>query len=171
MAKATIECAKCGKSIEIVERNRREADRRAAYYAAQGRVCGDCHKAQFRAEHAATVAAAAADPITAGLPALTGSEKQVAWAQALRLQALPAIDRAVSVLLAALNDDPVSEAAKSESRDALHLIAQELRDRTAASDWINTRGTSYTQELARELNRRLPTLAPTAHAELTALRG
>ncbi|MBW7903136.1 MAG: hypothetical protein H3C26_16785 [Rhodocyclaceae bacterium] len=81
MAKALFECADCGNSVVVVGRNRSEADRRAAWHQAQRHICADC-EAKNRATQSS---AAAAINTEAGLPALTGSERQVAWAETIRL--------------------------------------------------------------------------------------
>lgn len=175
MAYADFDCAKCGTSIRVGGQgyNRNKADSYARYCAGRGDVCESCRKADFAARNAAAVAASE----QAGLPALTGSDKQVAWAASIRLQALPAIDKAATDFAARidelLGDAGRSAAAMQEMRDAIALLAAELRQQTSANWWIDKKPThpQLVEQLIRdELNRRIPTLAPTAHAEAVAAR-
>ena len=160
MAKATYKCAKCGELEYVVERNRAMADRKAAWLEKEGACCDACRKAAFAAEHAAKVAAAEADPKNAALPALTGSPKQVAWAQALRLEAIPRIEQARDVYTARLSKSSLPEAVREEVADALALIAQELIERQDARDWIDGRDRMvYDGYFAEQLLTR-PDLAP-----------
>ena len=80
MARAEFQCAECGKDVPVVGRNRADADRLAAWHAKQGHICADC-EAKHRAEENAKAAEANAQ---AGLPALSGSDKQVSWAETIR---------------------------------------------------------------------------------------
>lgn len=94
MGSAYYHCAKCGEPVKVSRGNTRQSESYATWCEKQGRLCDRCERAAFRAEHDAKVAAAAADPRNTTLPALTGTEKQVAWAQSLRLDALPRLDAA-----------------------------------------------------------------------------
>lgn len=84
MAKATVECTcpKCGRTYTKTKicYNRSEAESWEAwmreYYDG---LCSDCYAEQRKAEEAAKT-----DAANAGLPELTGSEKQVAWAKKIR---------------------------------------------------------------------------------------
>lgn len=98
MAKATITCTcpECGAThyYTAMCHNRREADSWEHYHAdeATTRLCPDCYakqRAEQRAEEREAENKAAADKAGEfGLPALTGSEKQVAWATTIRQNAL-----------------------------------------------------------------------------------
>jgi hypothetical protein len=80
MAKASFDCAECGASVQIVGGNRSEADRKAEWHEAQGHICAEC-ESKHRAEENAKAAEANKE---IGLPSLTGSEKQTAWAETIR---------------------------------------------------------------------------------------
>lgn len=67
------------------ERGRR-ADREAT------RVCSDCYRAGREATRAAESAAAAERSAQEGLPALTGTDGQVAWAETIRGAAVDGVD-------------------------------------------------------------------------------
>lgn len=94
MAKAYAKCATegCGNSILFVEQNRKLADRKAAWAESKEFICSDCEDKK-RAEENAKAAAKNAD---AGLPALTGSEKQTPWAETIRASVLENIRKALA---------------------------------------------------------------------------
>lgn len=109
------------------------AQRERTIERALDRLCPDCYAAKLAAERAAESAAAAEAAKTAGLPALTGSEKQIAWAEAIRAKqaaGLAAIDQALANAPAAANADAV--------RIGREIIAATIA-RTAAKDWIDGR--------------------------------
>lgn len=84
MAKAIAKCTceRCGNAFEMIafKRNRKEADNYEEWASKNCTVCPDCYKAEMAAERAKKDAQYA--PIT------EGSEKQIAWAVKIRLQAL-----------------------------------------------------------------------------------
>lgn len=171
MAKANYQCPACDATVTVSGRNRSEADRFAAYKEKRGDVCRDCERKAFQATHDAAVAAAAVDPLNAVLPTLSGTEKQVAWAQALRLEALPMIEQATTEAIEAIASSNLSQAAVAEMVDAMHLLSQEVRGRVEASYWIDSRHLSMTNHrdgLFTELRKRVHLLCPTAHAESLA---
>lgn len=83
MAKATVTytCASCGGTFEksVIKRNRTVADQWEDWAAENITECPQCYAARTRAEKLADISSRAAD-----LPALQGTEKQVAWAFQLR---------------------------------------------------------------------------------------
>jgi len=98
MAKATLECTcpECGAkhTWSVTCYNRREADNWEQYHAdeANTRLCPECYakaKAKERAEAREAENKAAAEKAgEIGLPELSGSEKQIAWAVSIRQKAL-----------------------------------------------------------------------------------
>jgi len=93
MAKATVslECAECGErfSRSKVFQNRKMANDWESYIERQeGHQCTNCWKKEQdrirTAERAEALAKANAQAAELNLPALTGSEKQIAWATTLR---------------------------------------------------------------------------------------
>lgn len=89
MAKAYAHCATegCTNTILFIERNRKEADRKSAWAESQGFICSDCQDKQRQAENAI----AAEQNAASGLPVLTGSDKQIAWAEKIRAEKLETI--------------------------------------------------------------------------------
>lgn len=83
MATADVKCATdgCAGGMAVDGRNRRDANYRAQKMMDRGWTCRDCDN-----RHAAIKAK------EDGLPDLTGSEKQVAWANSLRQRALSTLD-------------------------------------------------------------------------------
>lgn len=137
MAKATLECTcpECGAkhTWSVICHNRREADNWEQYHADDtDRICPACYAKQQAAKRAeareAENKAAAETAGALGLPALTGSEKQVAWATTIRQKAL---DEALSThggSLARLND---------KGREVLAAAMAKMP--TDASWWIDHR--------------------------------
>lgn len=84
MAKATAicTCRKCGKTFEkyATKYNRAEADRWVEWIERTITICPDCEREE-RMKQAAELNAQAAE---AGMPALEGSPKQIAWAEDIR---------------------------------------------------------------------------------------
>lgn len=88
MAKASFTHS-CGHGGYVVGRNRRDADYQANRLAQQ--ECWECRKT-------AETAAAAQSAREHGLPPLTGSPKQIAWAETIRQRVLARLAEAISGL-------------------------------------------------------------------------
>ena len=87
-------------------------------------------------KRAAESMAAAEAAKSSGLPALTGSEKQVAWAETIRATAAQSLNAIRPMLQAA------PEANRKAADIAIGIIDATLA-RTSAHDWIESRATSY----------------------------
>ena len=116
MAKAEIKCTcpECGATHywSVTCHNRREADNWEQYHAdeANTRLCPECYAKQQAAKRAeareAENKAAAETAGALGLPELSGSEKQVAWAVSIRQKALDeALSAAAGGSTRVLNDE------------------------------------------------------------------
>jgi hypothetical protein len=88
MAKATFKCAECGDSVTVSGSNRSDADRLAEYRAASGALCSECWAKAQAEQRAQDSQKAAEEAAQIGLPVLTGTEKQVAWAETIRKERL-----------------------------------------------------------------------------------
>ena len=93
-ATATCTCAKCGKTFErsAYRRNRREADEWEAWASLHFDECPGCYRARLAAEREEENQKAAEAAKAAGMPELTGSPKQIAWATTIREKLLTACD-------------------------------------------------------------------------------
>lgn len=131
-----------------------------------GQPCLECKRAAEAAERAKASAVAAEANVSAGLPALTGSDKQIAWAESIRAAAIAKLGGTPEIA------HHLSEAAKAELSDALVLIRSEITDQAAAKWWIENRDEDVVSNPARwmrdQLKSRHEALAPTAAAEIAA---
>ena len=97
------------------------------------RSCEDCYRARIAADAAEA---------NAGLARLVGSEKQVHWAEALRAQAIAAVDKLIA-------DKGLTLSAEQQT------IIDRLKNHTDARWWIENRhyaGSAYHMlKLAQEL--------------------
>lgn len=167
MAKASYICPDCKTTLTISGYNRSEADRRARNMEQRGERCRDCEN-KIESEAAAEAAKAA------GLPELTGSEKQIAWAEAIRARALKSL--AAQIPDARRGFDYLCKGLPAEAwgeiDDAFALIESEIRGITAARTWIDEHsrglGAGYVQN---QIVSRGESLMPTVAAWLKAQRG
>lgn len=140
MAKAEFLCAVCGNGVQAVGRNRADANRLAKWHEAEGHLCAACTTQQ----HAAENAVAAEANQSAGLPSLTGSEKQVAWAETIRAQILRDLER-IAPIVAAYGSVTQMRLASDDERDAILKRARE------AADSIESPGRAPYEMWAREV--------------------
>ncbi len=88
MAKGTAECTckYCGNKFTVSKTcsNRSDADNWEAWAEAHYDECPDCYKARMQREREEANRKAVADSVIAGLPELSGSEKQISWATKIR---------------------------------------------------------------------------------------
>lgn len=113
MARAYFKCGDCGASVQTSGTNRSDADRRAKWHEAQGHLCSDC-EAKRRAIQSAKAAEVSK---AAGLIALSGSEKQVAWAETIRERKLASLNMIVQ--MAIIVRDYESDERIDEDRQAI----------------------------------------------------
>lgn len=97
------------------------------------RLCQSCYKATLEAERAAASAAATEAAQAAGLPALTGTPRQVAWAEVIRAEQMPALRELADKLATP------SPAADAEAVAIAQQIIAEVMACTTASEWIDAR--------------------------------
>jgi len=109
-------------------------DRQAEYES--GKLCYECYKAEQAKQRAAESQAAGEAAKSSGLPVLTGSEKQIAWAETIRASASQSLNAMRPMLQAA------PEANRKAADIAIGIIDATLA-RTSAHDWIESRATSY----------------------------
>jgi hypothetical protein len=146
--------------------NRRTRDSYAEY-ASQNKDCSTCYQAALEAAREKENRESAEANAAAGLPALEGSEKQVAWAESIRR---PAIERLRKVDTAELSPD-LSPEAQAELRDALVLLVDEIVQQTSAKWWIDNREREPVRRVGSWIYDQIHDrgLAPTAIAEAKAI--
>ncbi|EDZ3589442.1 hypothetical protein GOG43_17325 [Salmonella enterica subsp. enterica] len=113
------DCPDCGKTLTLYfDGNRSQVERAADNMIKNGHVCDECRLKRQQAENNA----AAALNASSGLPALKGTEKQIAWAESIRANIMKAF--------APLNDilDLEGEAAYQEFRTVVYSLDFRLRD-------------------------------------------
>lgn len=155
MAKSLVPCATqdCAGEILVVERNRATADRRAR---------------QHRAESKQAAQQASAD----GLPTLTGSPRQVQWAEALRRQWLDQADRWLAGDREERNPYRHGYAPELDGDDPRYLTAlAQIRQECRASWWIDHRDQHPGKILDQHATRHAPGTTPATlhqHQEMVA---
>jgi len=138
MAKYTIEHI-CGHSEDMqIYGPTRERQGKADWLAS--RDCAECYARKLQAQRAEASAQAAAQSAAAGLPALTGSDKQVAWAESIRAAAvailIPLRDK--------LRNPPRALSAEEITAQSTAIsIVEAALARTSAHEWIESRATIY----------------------------
>lgn len=124
MAKAYYSCHQCGEHCQVIGRNRRDADRLAAYRESQQAMCTDCRNKEL-AEKNEKAAQANRD---GGLSTLEGSEKQIRWAETLRNQRIKEIDGIIEKM-------PRDHADYGSYLESMQWIENQLQ----SSWWIDNR--------------------------------
>lgn len=131
MAKAIAKCtcSKCGKEFEVIKNfySRKEAMSFEEWMESNpSLICPDCRKA---------IEDAAIDERSAGMPELTGTEKQIAWARKIRLSMIEALDRLAKEELIDGDGNPHAEGLRIYKL----AIADMIAEHTDAAWWIENR--------------------------------
>lgn len=104
MAKAIAicKCATCGQEFEVtaIKPSRRDADSWEKWAVDHYDECHSCYEARKKAQQEEESRKAAADAKEAGLPELKGSEKQIAWAEKIRMSFVTKIDEEIEFTIA-----------------------------------------------------------------------
>jgi hypothetical protein len=105
------------------------------------KLCYECYQKQLAEQHEKENREAAEVAKEMNLPELTGSEKQVAWAETIRQQMLAGIDNFVYHYI------------KDEHRNDLKIQEpiQSIRAKTSASWWIDHRGDTKSPSYVKRL--------------------
>lgn len=128
-------------------------------WAEENKLCQDCWQAAKEEQRQQATAAAIEENISYGLPSLTGSEKQVAWAETIRAEMVQKIEQAMENLMKRLTSlaDPARaghlERAESVARDegfesfadfvdCSKEAADAIMGTTSAHWWIESRNNS-----------------------------
>jgi hypothetical protein len=139
MAKHTI-AHSCGHEVEHTLFGPYEG-RRGRIEELTGNPCPECEQAKRTEATAAANAEAAEAASKAGLPKLTGSEKQIAWAETIRMKVI------------AQAQDAINRTATTPARQAqVAPLLAKLKAQTNAAWWIDNRtrsGIELLKEMAR----------------------
>ncbi|QHP82836.1 MULTISPECIES: hypothetical protein [Pectobacterium] len=163
-------CAGCKNDFKVTRGNNSASARYAKWLESQGYKCDECRKAERAAEYAAKVAAASVDSRNQHLPELSGTEKQVQWAQSIRLDVLSKMDEALLTVQKNFSRERflrnLSEEGREEILDGISLIAHEIQQCADARIWIDDyRFYTLERHITVQFEKRMNTLAPTAFAE------
>lgn len=139
----------CGHTSTVTAYNRKECDYRAER--AESELCWDCYREQQQG-------AAAERTAELNLIPLVGTEKQIAWANSIRLKVLadiPKVLRASAEYAEAARAQSPERAAEINAVEALvEKAGDRLRTETSAKWWIDNRDSSA-DSLVRQIARRL----------------
>jgi len=126
-AVATCICKTCGNEFQVstIKRNRSEADSWESWAAANFDECPECRKARIEAERKQAAIEAAELAKEKGLPELTGTPKQVSWAEQVRAEI---IDRFQEYL-----------AKKKARAEKLPRAKKDYEEGTRFLEWISTK--------------------------------
>lgn len=105
------------------------------------KLCHECYQAELARQREKENQDAAEVAKENGLPALTGTEKQIAWAETIRQKMLADID------------EFIFKSVKEEMRNDPKLLeaVEHIKGKTEARWWIDNRGMNMSYELRRLL--------------------
>ena len=155
MAKATANCTckECGKHFEKVKilRNCAEAESWRKWAEEHIDTCPDCWRDAYRAADRSEIDALRKEY---DAPPMTGSDKQIAWAEQIQLRAVQAMrkfaDNALAISRKELVDGKITEDVHQERIAQNERYIRYLYIETSASWWIDRRDKSE-MDLCREL--------------------
>ena len=118
-----------------------ERDSKAAWLA--GKPCQECQRKARQAQ---------ATESAQGLPALTGSDKQVAWATTIRAEQLGKVAKMRQEFEATGRKQNATEAVMAEQMGQFDALVAKLTAQTAAAWWIDRR-TNSAQALLKDVSK------------------
>lgn len=133
-AMATCKCATCGCEFTkmTVKKNRSEADSWEKWAESYYDECDECHQKRINAEREEESRKAAEAAREINLPELTGSEKQIAWAERIRMEFIQSADKEIQ----ATAERPQSS---RMSVSELESFKEWILRKTDSSWWIDKR--------------------------------
>ena len=136
----------------------KDRDRKIEWLERDG-LCGDCYKAKRDAEFAARNTAAAAE--NAALVALTGSDKQIAWAESIRRDQLAGLAKrdlrirpAMMETIGVTSNDPRIV----QMDNMIEQMVSTARTQASAKWWIDNRAKDLSAGILAKLKTALETL-------------
>lgn len=139
-ATATCTCKYCGGTFYRIKDcyNRTDADNWEAWAASNITVCNTCAEKRRREVREKENADAAHESEAMGLPQLTGSVKQIAWATTIRMKFVQQIKLRMEAVEKRLNDPDASDRVK-KMLQAMESDVTILLSHTEAAWWIENR--------------------------------
>lgn len=120
----------------------RERERKLNWYH-DSALCPDCYRAKIEKERIEASQAAAVANAGQGLPALSGSPKQIAWAETIRAEAIKALDEFISKLKSRLEQATAANHPEAEKASNLMEVAYKhvasIKAHIEAHWWIEHR--------------------------------
>lgn len=142
MAQATAicTCKYCGREFIRIKDcyNRKDADEWEAWAVDHINTCNECSKKRRAEKYAQENVVAAQESNSLGLPELTGSEKQIAWATTIRMKFIHQINLRKETIEKKLNEPEAVDRAKRMLQSMESDVAV-LLSRTEAAWWIENR--------------------------------
>lgn len=151
MAKYMVRCETCGKDfLAYLDGKVKDREWKLENWTW---ICEECKESEFQRKNQE----AAAENAKEGLPALKGSEKQIAWAESIRAEAQPILDeikdRCRELIASAKEKGDKDEQEKHE--EALRA-AEYVTNNPFAKYWIESRFSINKWFFAEEMERVLP---------------
>lgn len=109
------------------------------------KLCLDCYRAKQAQQRATENQASATANQASGLPALQGTEKQVAWAETIRAKVHTSLSALQHQLQANLDSGKGTMEQQSAARTGIEIIRATLA-RTSAAEWIDGRDTAMDRD-------------------------
>lgn len=145
-ARAICTCKSCGCEFEktTIKRNSREANSWEEWAASYYDECTDCYKERKEREKQEANEKAAEFSRESGLAPLTGSDKQIAWANTIRMKFVEAVDEFRAVRLQQIescgsDEKEFIDAAGKEIESLDRIMAYLEQHYTEARFWIDNR--------------------------------
>lgn len=104
-------------------------------------ICDECYKANQKAKYDAENEKNAKANAEANLPTLTGSPKQIAWAETIRAEKIKKLDEILERIEGLKAKRPLTEI-ELEQDKKVQAFATDYRNENSAAKWIDARDKS-----------------------------
>lgn len=130
-----------------------DRERKIEYFENYG-TCSECYKAEQEIKKAEANAKAKAEAEAHGLPALTGTKKQIAWAEDLRIYFVYKVEADIKqgkyvIEKLTMEKHPLLEKAIEKMQELEDVFSYTLQSETSAKFWIDNREKSQ-KEILKE---------------------
>lgn len=143
----TLTCRICGDEFVVEKKcyNRGDADQWERWMESNSdHLCSDCYEAEKQRKFDEANAQATAEAAEIGLPELTGSDKQVAWANTIRANWMEVASAHISQVIKRLDHDRVKNNPELTDKinkgiKGMQALVEERLTQTSARIWIDNR--------------------------------